>query len=59
MSSSKNLKSNNFVDFINHLLTFNKQIELLKTKQPEKTKNIPFRFNISVNVIIKFNDGVT
>ena len=56
MSSPNNLKSDNFIDFINHLLTFNKQIELLKTTQSEKHKNTPFRFNISVNVIIKLCD---
>jgi serine/threonine-protein phosphatase PP1 catalytic subunit len=56
----------NFINFINHLLTFNKQYELLKKQtlhQPthnidssksDKFNNIlPFRFNINVKVMIK------
>ena len=46
----------NFINFINHLLTFNKQMELIqketKKKQPIHN-NLPFRFNINSKVIIK------
>jgi len=42
----------NFVNFINHLLTFNKQMELLKTHH-NLNEQMPFRFNISSRVIIK------
>lgn len=42
----------NFYKFINHLLTFNKQMELLKNNK-SYNPNIPFRFNISASVIIK------
>jgi len=44
--------SKNFINFINHLLTFNKQMELLYAQKPEE-KDKPFRFNISSRVIIK------
>ena len=51
----------NFVNFINHLLTFNKQMDLIKKQsqqsqqsQQNKTNTVlPFRFNISSRVIIK------
>ena len=51
----------NFINFINHLLTFNKQHELLKKQtQNQQTQNqqthnniLPFRFNINSKVIIK------
>ena len=68
--NNSNNMQNNFVEFINHLLTFNKQIELLKTQTQtqvnnnsistitKNTKKIPFRFNISVNVISKLCDLV-
>ena len=46
-----------FINFINHLLTFNKQMELLYIQKPSE-KNKPFRFNISANVIIKLCDLV-
>ena len=49
--------SNNFTDFINHLLTFNKQMELLHKQSPE-SKNLPFRFNINSKVVIKLCDLV-
>ena len=39
----------NFIKFVNHLLTFNKQYELIKDKNP----NAPLRFNISANTIIR------
>lgn len=42
----------NFIDFINHLLTFNKQMDLFHNKYPDSQK-MPFRFNISSRVIIK------
>lgn len=66
-------KQSNFIDFINHLLTFNKQKELLnntqlinsrhqlmtaKMQSDSNTDNLPFRFNISAKVIIKICDIV-
>ena len=61
-SNIQNLNSNNvnhlqFINFINHLLTFNKQMELLYTQKPSE-RNKPFRFNISSNVIMKLCDLV-
>ena len=50
--NSFNTNHKNFINFINHLLTFNKQMELLQTKNPIENKT-PFRFNISSRVIIK------
>lgn len=47
-----NINKIQFINFINHLLTFNKQMELLYSQNPSE-KNKPFRFNISSNVIIK------
>jgi len=47
-----NENNNNFINFINHLLTFNKQMELFKCQNPVEN-NTPFRFNISSRVIIK------
>ena len=44
--------TNNFIEFINHLLTFNKQLNLFNNKYPE-SNDMPFRFNISPKVIIK------
>ena len=46
-----------FINFINHLLTFNKQMELLYIQKPSE-RNKPFRFNISSNVIMKLCDLV-
>ena len=65
-NNNNNVKQHNFVEFVNHLLTFNKQLELLKAQSQLKHVNetikdnnsIPFRFNISVNVIIKICDIV-
>ena len=51
-STHNNLNKTQFINFINHLLTFNKQMELLYRQTPSE-KNKPFRFNISSNVIIK------
>jgi len=45
----------NFIDFINHLLTFNKQMDLFHVKYPDSHK-LPFRFSISARVIIKLAD---
>lgn len=42
----------NFFNFVNHLLTFNKQMELLKNNNSYNPE-IPFRFNINANVIIR------
>ena len=52
---NENTKTNNdnFINFINHLLTFNKQMELLQKTAKPKDKQLPFRFNISARVIIK------
>ena len=52
-----NLNKNQFINFINHLLTFNKQMELLYKQKPSE-KNKPFRFNISANVMIKLCETV-
>jgi serine/threonine-protein phosphatase PP1 catalytic subunit len=41
-----------FISFINHLLTFNKQMELYHNKYPD-AQRLPFRFNISAKVIVK------
>ena len=46
------LNHKNFINFINHLLTFNKQMELLHS-QNTNTDKMPFRFNISSRVMIK------
>ena len=46
-----------FINFINHLLTFNKQMELLYRQKPSE-RNKPFRFNISSNVMMKLCDLV-
>ena len=51
-------KQSNFIDFINHLLTFNKQQELFQKTQNAKSKSqilsdLPFRFNISAKVVIR------
>ena len=54
---SNNINQIQFINFINHLLTFNKQMELLYSQKPSE-KNKPFRFNISSNVIIKLCDLV-
>lgn len=58
-----NGNTNNFIDFINHLLTFNKQMDLLSkqnsnnnTNNKTNNKILPFRFNISARVIIKLCD---
>ena len=50
--SDLTLNHKNFINFINHLLTFNKQMELLQTQKTSADK-IPFRFNISSRVMIK------
>ena len=42
----------NFYNFVNHLLTFNKQMEMLKNNNAYNPE-IPFRFNINANVIVK------
>ena len=47
-----NENNSNFINFINHLLTFNKQMELFKCQNPVEN-NTPFRFNISSRVMIK------
>ena len=47
-----NVNHGQFINFINHLLTFNKQMELLYKQKPSE-RNKPFRFNISSSVIIK------
>jgi serine/threonine-protein phosphatase PP1 catalytic subunit len=52
-----NVNHTQFINFINHLLTFNKQMELLYKQKPSE-KNKPFRFNINANVIIKLCDLV-
>jgi hypothetical protein len=51
-SKQNNVNKSHFINFINHLLTFNKQMELLYKQKPSE-KNKPFRFNISSSVIIK------
>lgn len=48
--------NSNFINFINHLLTFNQQQELLKKKNAGsvlENDTLPFRFNISAKVLIK------
>lgn len=50
--------SNNFVNFVNHLLTFNKQMELMKQQSLDKNNTTPFRFNISPKVVNKLCDLV-
>jgi len=52
MNSNMNSNNTNFINFINHLLTFNKQMEMLNFKS-SNNNNTPFRFNISARVIIK------
>ena len=52
-----NKNNENFINFINHLLTFNKQMALLQAKNPIENKT-PFRFNISARVLIKLCDLV-
>lgn len=53
MSGGTN-KPSNFVDFINHLLTFNKQQELFQKQNAKPdTDDLPFRFNISAKVVVK------
>ena len=58
-------KHSNFIEFINHLLTFNKQQELFQQKQNSNidrevnldsqlgTNDLPFRFNISASVVVR------
>jgi serine/threonine-protein phosphatase PP1 catalytic subunit len=56
----------NFIDFINHLLTFNKQQELFQKRKNQLSdinlnilsEILPFRFNISAKVVIKLCDMV-
>jgi len=55
IANSENIA--NFIKFINHLLTFNKQMELF-TKQNTINTDTPFRFNINARVIIKLCDLV-
>ena len=72
MENNKKI-AENFIKFINHLLTFNKQLELYNNKIPIKYANnvdpnanintnigigLPFRFNISSNVILRICDMV-
>jgi hypothetical protein len=71
-NGGNNESNNNFIDFINHLLTFNKQMELLQRQSQNNdndnnnsnsnsnsnSKNLPFRFNINSRVIIKLCDLV-
>jgi len=65
-------KQSNFIDFINHLLTFNKQQELFQRKQNAnanananneshidsdlRVDDFPFRFNISAKVVVRICD---
>jgi serine/threonine-protein phosphatase PP1 catalytic subunit len=51
------INQQNFVNFINHLLTFNKQMELFNN-QGNCNNETPFRFNINSKVIIKLCDLV-
>lgn len=62
---SSKFKQDNLVEFINHLLTFNKQMDLYQQKFPNDNNNLqdlfnkvnlPFRFNISAKVIIKLSE---
>jgi serine/threonine-protein phosphatase PP1 catalytic subunit len=56
-------KQSNFIDFINHLLTFNKQQELFQKQQTTNhieqldsnlgIDSLPFRFNISSKVVVR------
>ena len=48
----------NFVSFVNHLLTYEKQRELINAKNPEFI-NKPFRFNINADVLINLSKKVT
>ena len=57
MNNENNVNHSQFINFINHLLTFNKQMALLYKQKPSE-KNKPFRFNISSNVIVKLCDLV-
>ena len=57
MNNENNINHSQFINFINHLLTFNKQMALLYKQKPSE-KNKPFRFNISSNVIVKLCDLV-
>ena len=57
MVSDNTHNHDNFINFINHLLTFNKQMELLNTIKSDDNQ-MPFRFNISSRVIIKLCDLV-
>ena len=64
---SRSNTQSNFIDFINHLLTFNKQQELFQKQQATNQNanqqvysnaantfdNLPFRFNISSKVIVR------
>ena len=52
MNKKNSKEENNLVEFVNHLLTFNKQMVLYHNKYPD-TKHLPFRFNINAKVIIK------
>ena len=56
-NANNTINHNQFINFINHLLTFNKQMELLYKQKPNE-RNKPFRFNISSNVIMKLCDLV-
>ena len=56
-NTTNTINQTQFINFINHLLTFNKQMALLYLQKPIE-KNKPFRFNISSNVIIKLCDLV-
>jgi serine/threonine-protein phosphatase PP1 catalytic subunit len=57
VTPTNTINQSQFINFINHLLTFNKQMELLYSQKPNE-RNKPFRFNISSNVIIKLCDLV-
>ena len=67
MSGKTSNSSANFIEFINHLLTFNKQQELFQKKQglgqeqgqgQGDLEELPFRFNISAKVVIRICDMV-
>jgi serine/threonine-protein phosphatase PP1 catalytic subunit len=47
----------NFVSFVNHLLTYEKQRELINAKNPNFI-NKPFRFNINADVLINLSKKV-
>ena len=51
-NNNQNKNNENFISFINHLLTFNKQMALLQSTKPVEN-NTPFRFNISSRVLVK------